>query len=104
MTLRGRRPGNSWPCSARSAPEEDTCPVRAAYDEGSPSLSIGLNYLTSRQPLWYTLADVVTSKLLTGRVPRIRRAWRFLPGPIQSGLQPIDILGNPDYPADPATR
>ena len=50
-------------------PDEDILPVRAAYDEGSQSLSIGLNHLTSRQPLWYTLADVVTSKLLTGRVP-----------------------------------
>jgi len=83
-------------------PDEDILPVRAAYDEGSQGLSIGLNHLTSRQPLWYTLADVVTSKLLTGRVPRIRRAWRFLPGPIQSCLQPIDILGNPDYRTDPA--
>lgn len=49
---------------------EDILPVRAKYAE-SATRSIGLNYLESREPLWYSLPDVIASKLLTGKMPRI---------------------------------
>lgn len=48
-------------------PNYDLLPVRAKYD--GRDRSIGLNYLTARQPLWYTLADCIASKILTGRAP-----------------------------------
>ncbi len=42
-------------------PHDDILPVRARYAGKQPS--IGLNYLTSDDGLWFTLADVLYSKL-----------------------------------------
>lgn len=84
-------------------PDADIFPVRAAYDAGRASYSIATNYLTSSEPLWYTLADVINARLLTGKAPRIRKALRFAPVGMQENLKPIDILGNPAYRIDPQT-
>ncbi|WP_373490260.1 hypothetical protein, partial [Parasphingorhabdus sp.] len=80
----------------------DIFPVRAAYSEGEQS-TIGLNYLTSGDtPLWFTFADCIASKLLTGKSPEILEAVTFKPGNTQTELQPINISGNSDYHIDPA--
>ena len=57
-------------------PTDDIFPTRAKYDTLTPgaqnraaSVTIGLNHSTGEKPLWYTLADVVASKLLTGKTP-----------------------------------
>ncbi len=60
-------------------PEEDILPIRAHYSEDTSAYNIGLNYLTSEEPLWYTLAEVIASKLLTGKTPRVLRAITFRP-------------------------
>ena len=39
--------------------------------------TIGVNYLSADRPLWFTLADCVASKLLTGKAPKVVRAIRF---------------------------
>jgi hypothetical protein len=105
-----RRP-EAWqqlPVLVQIQPESDILPVRAPYDEhdgsagGASSYTIGLNYLTSRTPLWFTLADCMASTLLAGQPPRVLRALRFRPVGVQEDLQPIDILGNPAYHVDPA--
>ena len=83
----------------RIKPDKDIVPVRAKYD-GKVN-TIGLNYLTFEDSLWYTLADVVTSKLLTGKPPTIEEAITFTPGPPQKDLKPVDLFGNPDYRVDP---
>lgn len=82
------------------APENDVLPVRAQYP-GSPTNTIGLNHLKSPQPLWFTLADCLASKLLIGRAPRIVRALRFRTGAAQRGLQATAINGNPDFRVRP---
>ncbi len=84
--------------------DEDLFPVRGAYAESSSALSIGLNYLSSDEPLWFTLADVLVSKLLTGKTPRIKKALSFTPRARQSNLKPIDLLGNSGYRIDPASN
>jgi hypothetical protein len=61
----------------RVSPKADAFPVRAKYD--GPSNTIGLNYLTCDEPLWFTLADVIASKLLTGKTPEILEAIAFTP-------------------------
>ncbi len=61
-----------------------------------------MNYLTSEKPLWFTLADVIASKLLSGKVPKIIEAITFSPKEPQSGLKIVKIAGNPDYRVDPA--
>jgi hypothetical protein len=86
-------------------PDGDLVSVRTIYDrldtlarEASNSRTIGLNYLTASEPIPYTLADLVASKLLTGKTPRVVRALRFEPVGIQAGLRKMDIF---DMPFDP---
>jgi hypothetical protein len=83
----------------RVTPDEDVLPVRAEYD--GETHTIGLNRLTTSEPLWYTLADCIASKLLTGRCPRIEKALTYRPGPPQNRLAPIKILGRDDFRIDP---
>lgn len=86
----------------RVSPEADIFPVRAAYS-GEVQSTIGSNHLTSPTPLWFTLADCIAAKLLTGKAPKIVEAVAFEPGPVQAELKPINISGNPDYAVDPVT-
>ena len=79
---------------------EDIFPVRAAYGEGDQT-TIAANYLSSDIDLWYTLADCVVSKLLTGKSPEILEAVTFAPKEHQTGLNAINISGNADYAVDP---
>ena len=71
----------------RVQPTADIFPVRASYG-GEEQATIGLNHLTAEQPLWFTLADCVAAKLLSGKAPEIVEAIGFAPGPMQAGLQP----------------
>jgi hypothetical protein len=83
-------------------PDEDIFPVRARYGE-EPITTIGVNYLTSDRPLWFTLADCVASKLLTGKAPRVKRATRFAPLEPQGGLRPVALAGDQTNRVDPRT-
>ena len=84
----------------RVLPDGDIFPVRAAYSDAAQS-TIGLNYLTSEQGLWFTLADCIASKLLTGKAPNVIEAVTYASGSVQSGLLPVNVSGNPDYRVDP---
>lgn len=73
-------------------PDSDILPVRARY--GNKNVwNIGINHLTSSQPLWYSIADVLASKLYTGKMPKILKAYWFVPIGTQKGLESIDIHG-----------
>jgi hypothetical protein len=80
-------------------PHTDGFPARCEYDE--KSCTIGLNHLTSQEPLWFTLADCISAKFLTGRCLRVVRAITYRPGPMQKGLVPAKILGRDDFAIDP---
>ncbi|CAM3066403.1 DNA-directed DNA polymerase [Sphingomonas antarctica] len=84
----------------RVIPDGDIFPVRAAYN-GDVQATIGANYLSADTPMWFTLADCIAAKLLSGKVPQIVEAVRFDAGERQVGLLPILIGGNPDYCVDP---
>jgi hypothetical protein len=73
------------PVLVQVVPEADIFPVRAKYGQ-DVSFTIGLNQLTSESPLWYTLADCIASKLLTGKAPHVVQAVRFTPKALQKGL------------------
>lgn len=75
----------------------DVLPVRAAYAEDG-DYQIGLNVATADKMvrLYYMLPDLVASKLLTGKAPRIRRAWRFRAEGWQPGLRSVKLLGGAD--------
>lgn len=80
------------PTLVQLQPEGDILPVRARYEEGRQSWQIGVNPLWG-DARWYTLADAVTSKLLTGRAPRILRAIAFRPEGVLDGLRPLRLRG-----------
>jgi hypothetical protein len=73
------------------APADTLLPVRARYD--SETFTVGFNYLTSSEPLYYGLPSVILSKLLSGETPRIKRALRFIPVGKQKTLRTATILG-----------
>jgi hypothetical protein len=84
----------------RVRPSADIFPVRASYS-GEAQPTIGLNPLSSDQALWFTLADCIAAKLLSGKPPQVVEAVAFASGPIQSGLLPIKISGKEEYAVDP---
>lgn len=79
--------------------DRDLLPVRAKYD--GQVYTIGLNYLTCRSPLWYTLADLVAAKVLTGKTPYVEDAIVIEPGEPQQGLKPVNLFGLPEFRIDP---
>lgn len=89
----------SIPALVQIKPSHDLLPVRAEYTEGSGS-QIGLNYLTTNKPMWYTLADVLAAKMLTGKLPEIIQAIRIIPGKPQMDLKEIKLRG--EIPINPA--
>jgi hypothetical protein len=79
-------------------PQSDLLPVRARYD--GLTYNIGQQHLTSRLPLWYTLADVMASVLRTGRVPNILTAVELVPDDEQVATHPIALFGRAEYTVD----
>ncbi len=70
-------------------PYEDIFPVRTEYHKQAKN--IGINYLTSSKPLWYTVQDVISSKILSGKMPEVIQAYSFYPSGIQDGLKDVNI-------------
>lgn len=83
-------------------PDHDLVPVRAPYSGKGKPHTIGLNYLSADRPVWYALPDIAVSALATGRLPRIIRAIGFRPGPKQTGLSPVALMGRNECVLDPA--
>ncbi len=77
-------------------------PTRARYDRSRPSWQIGVNPLKSKAPMWYTLADALAAKLLSGKTPKILRAIKMVPRGKQKGLRAVKLRGVVDI--DPVTN
>ena len=78
-------------------PDNDILPVRAEYSRTAKN--IGINYLSSDKELWFTVEDVIASKLLTGKTPEIVEAITFIPEDRQEDLKEVsvsDITISPD--------
>jgi hypothetical protein len=64
---------------AKVYPERDILPVRASFDPSEPkSLNIASAFLTSDRPLYYAGPDIITSTILTGKVPKIEKSFRLV--------------------------
>jgi len=72
-------------------PDDDLLPVRASYNDNS--FTVGVNYLTSNETLYYGLPSVISSKLMTGKAPKINKALRFIPIGKQKTLKKSRISG-----------
>ena len=68
-------------------------PVRSGYGS-KKTQNIGVNYLksTDETSLWYTLSDLIASKLLTGHTPIIKKAISFAPVRMQQNI-PDEKIG-----------
>ena len=87
----------------RVVPDDDIFPVRASYTPKAAPTT-GTNYLSGDVPLWLTLAECISSKLLSGKTPEIIEAVTFAPGPLQAGLSTTHIEGKSAYRVDPRTE
>ncbi len=72
-------------------PAGDILPVRMLYN-GETS-NIGVNPLTSPDPVWYAGPDLVAAKLLSGKNPEVIRVFRIVPYGQQAGLKPTTLQG-----------
>jgi hypothetical protein len=90
--LRQRETWTRLHCIVQVRPNDDIFPVRAVYEAGQAA-TIGLNRLSSNEPMWFTLADVLAAKVLGDKVPEIISALRFRPLAPQSSLRPIALEG-----------
>ena len=106
VTLEDLQQPETWkklPTLVCIQPAGDVLPIRAAYAKKlkDPCYTIGLNHLTSQQPLWYTLADCIAAKLQTGITPKIVSAISFSPRSAQADLQVIQLQGKAEWPVNP---
>jgi hypothetical protein len=74
-------------------PQFDILPVRTVYGETGRTQNIGLNYLSSEKPIWYAAPDLIASKILTGKPPRILKALKMVPSGRQNRLQSTNLGG-----------
>ncbi len=73
-------------------PKKDILPVRAVYN--GTTQNIGINELSSDQPIWFTGLDIVASIILTeGKVPHIEKAIQMVPHGRQAGLKSTTLRG-----------
>ena len=78
-------------------PDRDILPVRTVYN--GRTRNIGLNYLSSKKPIWYAGPDIVASALLQGKIPRVIKAFRMQPSGQQGNLSYTDLANM--VPIDP---
>lgn len=80
-------------------PDGDILPSRGKYSIDSNDWQVGVNYLyaAAKNPahgaMWFSLPDVVSSVILTGRVPKIVDAFRIEAHGKLSDLQPTKLRG-----------
>jgi len=91
--LQGKDNWKEFVVMVKLQPDNDILPVRMDYKGNNTGYNVGVNYLTSDNELWYALPDVIASVLLTGKVPEIIEAIRYVPKGVQKGLRKSKILG-----------
>ena len=82
-------------------PDGDRLPTRARYGGPQTPWNVAVSARSGGPAQWWTLADCVSSKLHTGKAPKVLRVLRFSAGEAQHGLTPIQIAGDPRFVVDP---
>jgi hypothetical protein len=78
-------------------PDGDILPARSVYN--GVTQNIGINYVTSKEPIWFAGPDIIAAILLTGKVPHIEKAIRVVPHGRQPGLQSTSLRNMIDVDA-----
>ena len=73
-------------------PQDDILPVRAAYN--GTTWGIGVNPVTSDEPLWYTLADIAAAELLSGKEVEVLRVVRLVAKGSPSKVRSVSLRGS----------
>jgi hypothetical protein len=89
-----------WPrltAFVRIVPDGDVLPMRAKFSADHNDWQVGVNHLYGAEPpndsLWFALPDVVSSVLLTGRIPNVVDAFRLEARGKLSTLTPTKLRG-----------
>ena len=85
---------NMWPrfkFFALVRPDDDIFPVRTIYN--GTTQNIGLNYLTCDEPIWFAGPDIISSIVLSGKVPHIEKAVCVVPHGRQAQLDSTSLRG-----------
>jgi hypothetical protein len=84
-----------WPmlrCLIKIRPDMDRLPFRGTY--GSEGTNVAVPYVKNETTLWYTLADVIASKLLTNKTPIIERSLCIVPSDRQYPTHKRKLFGH----------
>lgn len=80
-------------------PTDNLLPIRAKFD--NENFSVAVCHVTSKEPLHFSLASIIACKIRTGKIPKIKKAIRFVPSKeIQSTLKESTILGMKINPSE----
>lgn len=80
------------PCIVQLVSDDDVLPIRAKFGQ-KHAWNIGICNVSSSEPIWHSLADILASKMYTGKSPKIIQAIKFVPQGIQKNLKEIEIQG-----------
>ena len=91
----------------RVVPNGDILPSRGRYSAETKDWQVAVNHLYAgsdnpNDAVWFSLPDVVASKVLYGRIPQIVDAFRIEPSGILGGLQSTQLRGAVNV--DPRTQ
>ncbi len=85
------------------SPTADLLPTRSGYGD-SAALTTGLNELTIKQPLWFTLADCAVATVLNDKPLTVLQALRFRPVGSQANLHAFRFGDDVIDPTDDVPR
>jgi len=79
-------------------PNGDVLPSRGKYSAETQDWQVAINHLYGKNnnldhALWYTVPDIATSVILTGKVPKIVKAFRIVPSGGLRGLRRTMLRG-----------
>jgi hypothetical protein len=84
-------PYNSYAVIVKVHADGDYLPVR--YEKADGSFGYLVTMVTSKEPMWITLADCDMSQIHIGKPVRVLEAIGFKPLPPQPNLRPITLAG-----------
>lgn len=80
-------------CIVKVKPDGDRLPLRTNYGSKDPNIALPF---VKGIPMWYTLADVIASTLLTGKSPLVLEAFEFIPSEEKYQTTPKRFMGSTD--------
>ena len=66
----------------------------------SRAQQIGLNIIISGPLTWYSFADIIASKLFTGKCPEIMKTIVLVPYGVQKGSEADSFFGDDEFTID----